>query len=160
MPEESTPPPEPLVQLGSHVLVELLDSSGETQQLEFDLVPDSSADFSRGYLGLSTPLAQAILSQPAGAVLPYQQADILQATVLSVAPPASLPLADLAQQREEAARKALQQVQQTAAMIFASSFSGKWGDYDPEGITHWEEPQPPETPTNGEGSQPPENPAG
>jgi hypothetical protein len=143
---QDSSPPEPLVQIGSHVLVELLDSSGEAQQLEFDLVPDVSADFSRGYLGLSTPLAQAILGQPAGAVLPYDQADILQVKILSVAPPASLPLADLAQQREEAARKALQQVQQTSAMIFASSFSGKWGDYDPEGIAHWEEPQPPETP--------------
>lgn len=150
MSQVPTPPLESLVQLGSHVLVELLDSAGETQQLEFDLVPDASADFSRGYLGASTPLAQAILGQPAGAVLPYRQADILQVKILSLAPPASLPLADLAQQREEAARKALQQVQQTSAMIFASSFSGKWGDYDPEGITHWEEPQPPETPTNGE----------
>jgi hypothetical protein len=131
--------PSPLVQLGSHVLVELLDSSGETQQLEFDLVPDESADFSRGYLGLSTPLAKTILNQPAGALIPYRQADILSVKILSLTPPASLPLADLAQQREEAARKALQQVQQTSAMIFASSFSGKWGDYDPEGITHWEE---------------------
>jgi len=23
-------------------------------------------------------------------------------------------------------------------MIFASSFSGKWGDYDPQGIEKWE----------------------
>jgi hypothetical protein len=146
MSDQPTTPPETLVRLGSHVLVELLDSSGETQQLKFDLVPDTSADFSRGYLGLSTPLAQAILNQPAGAALPYQQADILQVKILSVTAPASLPFADLAQQREEAARKALQQVQQTSAMIFASSFSGKWGDYDPDGITHWEEPQPPDDP--------------
>ena len=72
-----TQAPPPTVQPGSHVVVELLAASGETQQLEFDLVPDGSADFSRGYLGLSTPLAETILNQPAGAVLPYQQADIL-----------------------------------------------------------------------------------
>jgi hypothetical protein len=132
----------PTVQLGSHVRVELLDTTGETQQLEFDLVPDASADFSRGYLGVTTPLAQAILDQPAGATLPYRQADILQVRILSLTPSTPLPLADLAQQREEAARKALQQVEQTNAMIFASSFSGKWGDYDPDGITHWEEPHP------------------
>jgi hypothetical protein len=29
-------------------------------------------------------------------------------------------------------------------MIFASSFSGKWGNYDPDGITHWEETPPDE----------------
>jgi len=129
----------PTVQPGSHVVVELLADSGETQQLEFDLVPEGSADFSRGYLGLTTPLAQAILDQPAGVTLPYHQADILQVRIITVTDSAPLPLADLAQQREEAARKALQQVQRTDAMIFASSFSGKWGDYDPEGIAHWEE---------------------
>ena len=137
-----TQAPPPTVQPGSHVVVELLAASGETQQLEFDLVPEESADFSRGYLGLTTPLAQAILNQPAGATLPYQQADILQVRIISVSDPAPLPLADLAQQREEAARKALQQAQRTDAMIFASSFSGKWGDYDPDGITHWEETHP------------------
>ena len=131
--------PSPTVQPGSHVLVELLDASGETQQLEFDLVPDGSADFSRGYLGLSTPLAQALLNQPAGAVLPYQQADILQVTILSLTPSASLPLANLAQQRQEAARQALQQVQRRDAMTFASSFSGKWGDYDPKAFGEEEE---------------------
>jgi hypothetical protein len=142
MQDDSSPPPEITVQPGSHVLVELLDTSGETQQLEFDLVPDQAADFSRGYLGLSTPLAQAILDQPAGATLPYKQADIAQVRILSVVPSGSLPIADLAQQREEAARKALQQIQRTDAMIFASSFSGKWGNYDPDGITHWEETHP------------------
>jgi hypothetical protein len=139
MSDQPTPQQESLVQPGSHVLVALLSDSGETQQLEFDLVPDSSADFSRGYLGLSTPLARAILGQPAGAEIPYQQADIIQVRVLSLTPAENIPLADLARQREDAARKALQQVQQTSAMIFASSFSGKWGDYDPDGIAHWEE---------------------
>ena len=144
MPENPTHPPELTIKLGSHVLVELLDATGESQPLEFDIVPDQAADFSRGYLGLSTPLAQAILNQPEGAKLPYHQADILEVRILSVTRSTSLPLADLAQQREEAARKALQQVQRTDAMIFASSFSGKWGDYDPEGITHWEETHPPD----------------
>ncbi len=142
MQEQPSPPPPPTVQPGSHVVVELISATGEIQQLEFDLVPEESADFSRGYLGITTPLAKTILNQPAGATLPYQQADILQVRIISVTDSAPLPLADLAQQREEAARKALQQVQRTDAMIFASSFSGKWGDYDPDGIAHWEETHP------------------
>ena len=146
MSEQAAPQPEIVAHLGSHVLVELLDASGEAQPLEFDIVPDQAADFSHGYLGLSTPLAQAILEKPAGVTVPYRQADILQVRILSVAPSTSLPIADLAQQREEAARKALQQVQQTSAMIFASSFSGKWGDYDPDGIAHWEETHPSDDP--------------
>ncbi len=127
------------VQPGTHVVVELLDAHGESEQLEFDLVPDQAADFSRGYLGAGTPLAKAILNKPAGATLPYRQADILQVRVISVAPAESLPVDDLTQQREQAARKALEQVQRTNAILFASSFSGKWGDYDPDGIEHWDD---------------------
>jgi hypothetical protein len=29
--------------------------------------------------------------------------------------------------------------QRTNAEIFASSFSGKWGDYDPQGMAGWSE---------------------
>jgi hypothetical protein len=129
----------PTVQPGTHVVVELLDAHGESEQLEFDLVPDQAADFSRGYLGEGTPLARAILNKPAGATVPYRQADVLQVRILSVAPSGSLPVDDLTQQREQAARKALEQVQRTNAILFASSFSGKWGDYDPDGIQHWDE---------------------
>jgi len=129
----------PTVQPGTHVSVELLAADGEAQRLEFDLVPDQAADFSRGYLGVGTPLAKAILNKPAGATVPYRQADILQVRILSVAPAETLPVDDLTHQREQAARKALEQVQRTNAILFASSFSGKWGDYDPDGITHWDE---------------------
>ena len=139
MQEQASPPPEITVQPGTHIVVELLAASDETQSLEFDIVPDQAADFSRGYLGFTTPLAQAILDKPAGVTVPYRQADILTVRVLSVSLSTSLPIQDLAQQRQEAASKALQQVQRTDAMIFASSFSGKWGDYDPDGIAHWEE---------------------
>jgi hypothetical protein len=33
-------------------------------------------------------------------------------------------------------------VDQTNAINFASSFSGKWGDYDPAGVEKWEEAEP------------------
>ena len=128
------------VQAGMHVVVELLSTADQPQRLEFDIVPDQAADFSRGYLGVGTPLARAILNKPAGVSIPYRQADILQVRILSVSPAGSLPVEDLAQQREQAARKALEQVQRTNAILFASSFSGKWGDYDPDGIQHWDEP--------------------
>lgn len=130
----------PTVQPGTHVVVELLSAGDQPQRLEFDLVPDQAADFSHGYLGVGTPLARAILNKPVGVTVPYRQADILQVRILSVAFAESLPVEDLTQQRQQAARKALQQVQRTNAILFASSFSGKWGDYDPEGIQHWEEP--------------------
>jgi hypothetical protein len=129
----------PTVQVGAHVIVELLSAEGQAQRLEFDIVPDQAADFSRGYLSASTPLAKAILNKPAGVTIPYRQADILQVHILSVSPTVPLPVDDLTQQRKQAARKALEQVQRTNAILFASSFSGKWGDYDPDGIDHWDE---------------------
>lgn len=35
-------------------------------------------------------------------------------------------------------RKAVAEVERRDAILFASSFSGKWGDYDPSGMEHWE----------------------
>ena len=125
-------------QTGMHVVVELITSSGENERLEFDIVPDQLADFASGYLSESTPLAKAIWKKPAGAILPYRQGDIVRLRILSVRASETAPTAESAQQREAAARKAVADVERTNAIIFASSFSGKWGDYDPEGMEHWD----------------------
>ena len=53
------------VALGTHVEVELIDEAGVSERLAFDLVPDEQADFANGFLGVGTPLAQAILGQTA-----------------------------------------------------------------------------------------------
>jgi hypothetical protein len=60
--------------------------------------------------------------------------------ILSVEIAQSWPAGDSALPRQEAMRKARQQVDRTNAILFASSFSGKWGDYDPGGIDHWDDP--------------------
>lgn len=125
---------------GTHVVVELLDAAGEIQRLEFDIVPDKMADFSRGFLGEGTPLARLIRNQPAGALLPFRTEETLQVRILSVDVARSWPAEDSALPRQEAMRKAQQQVERANAILFASSFSGKWGDYDPSGIDHWDEP--------------------
>lgn len=127
------------VQTGTHVVVELLGSHGESERLEFIIVPDKIADFPRGFLGEGTHLAQAILKKPAGAVVAYRTEDIHQVRILSVTATTSLPDEGLARQRADALRKARDQIERTNAIIFASSFSGKWGDYDPGGIDHWDE---------------------
>lgn len=126
-------------QTGMHVVVELLDDAGGSEHLEFDIVPDKSADFMRGYLGEGTPLAKAIWGKPAGIRIPYRQADIAGLRILAVTPAETTPAENTAQQREAAMRKAMADVERTNAILFASSFSGKWGDYDPSGMEHWEE---------------------
>ena len=124
--------------LGTHVAIELLDASGGREQLEFDIVPDAAADLAKGFLGEGTPLARAIQGQLAGSDLPYRQADIVRARILSVSPARAAPDAEAAQRQDAVLRKAVEEAQRTDAIVFASSFSGKWGDYDPDGIEHWQ----------------------
>jgi hypothetical protein len=128
------------VATGTHVAVELLDTSGRSERLEFDIVPDAVADLASGFLGEGTPLARAMQGKPAGSDLPYKQADIVRVRVLSVAPARSSPDAEAAQQQDAVVRKAVEEAERTDAILFASSFSGKWGDYDPEGMDHWKTP--------------------
>jgi hypothetical protein len=116
-----------------HIVLELITDDGETEQHEFDLVADRSADYARGFLGESTPLAQAILGQPAGHTLLYQNADIRAVRILAVTPSQAVP-EDAEARRQETLRKVVRQSDSTNAIIFASSFSGKWGDYDPTGL--------------------------
>ena len=139
MTEISSTNPGLTAQIGTHVVVELIAASGASERVEFDIVPDPLADFASGFLGEGTPLAKAIWRKPAGAGLPYRQGDIVRLRVLSVTASQATPTAESAQQREAAARKAIADVERTNAILFASSFSGKWGNYDPEGIEHWED---------------------
>jgi hypothetical protein len=121
------------------VEIELVYRNGETERLGFDLVPDQQADFESGFLGESTPLAQNILDNPVGETVPYLSEDILAVRILSVGVIRSTPSDEAAARRAESIRKAVADSQRTSAMIFASSFSGKWGDYDPGGIEKWED---------------------
>ena len=118
---------------GMHVAIAFITGAGE-EQLEFDIVPDENADFARGYLGQGTPLAQSIMGKPAGAVVPYEVEDVDEVKVLSVAPSQVAPPKDVKARRQETLRKAVEESDRTNAVIFASSFSGKWGDYDPTGF--------------------------
>ena len=120
--------------LGTYVELELVCELGN-ERVSFNIVPDKSADYEHGFLGVGTPLAQAILGRIAGQVVPYRAGDIREVKTLSVSPSSNMPPSDTAAKREATIQKALEQADRTNAMIFASSFSGKWGDYDPDGIT-------------------------
>jgi hypothetical protein len=132
-----------LTGVGMHVSIALLLESGE-DRLEFDIVPDESADFARGFLGQGTRLAQAILGQPAGAEVPYAADDVHTVRILAVSPAQSAPPQDVQARRQAVIRKAVDQSDRTNAVIFASSFSGKWGDYDPTGFLNEEEEEDPD----------------
>ncbi len=117
----------------THVQVELVDEAGDVERLEFDIVPDAQADFSQGFLGIGTPLAQAILGQTAGSTVPYPVGDMAQARILSVTLDVRAPSGDVEAKRQAVLRQALAQAEQVSDMAFALAVGSKWGDYDPGG---------------------------
>lgn len=120
--------------VGRHVELELKYQDGEVEKASLDVVADAAADFERGFLGESAPLAKAITGHQAGETIPYRAGDIVQVRILSVSAQLSAKPEDLSARREEATRKAVHDANQTSAILFASSMNSKWGDYDPEGI--------------------------
>jgi hypothetical protein len=129
------------VAMGSHVEVELISESGENERLALDIVPDTEADFSAGFLGVGTPLARAILGQHAGSTVPYPMGDITQVKVLTVAVSSRDPIEDVAADRQAVIQRAVSKSDLADAVRFALTVDQKWGDTDPEGIaSNWEEP--------------------
>lgn len=118
--------------VGRHVTLDLRYSDGEVERLELDVVTDKQADFSRGFLGESTPLAQAILGKTAGTDILYQAGDIAGVRVIAVLPELSAEPQDLSSRREALERKAASDSDRTSTVIYASSMNSKWGDYDPK----------------------------
>ena len=133
-----TPKPEPKkhsADLGMQVEIDLVTIDG-TDRLEMEIVPDNYADFTLGYLGISTPLARTILGRKAGETIPYPVEGGIAVRLIHVAPSQKAPPTEIAERRQAVLRKAVDQSDHTNAVLFASSFSGKWGDYDPDSITN------------------------
>jgi hypothetical protein len=117
------------VGVGVHVEVELIDEAGNVEPLAFVLVNENAADFEQGFLGVDTPLGKAIRGKFAGSVIPYQMGDIARVRIVCVQPARARP-ADAAARRQAVLQKALSDAERTNAEMFASSYSGKWGDYN------------------------------
>jgi Transcription elongation factor, GreA/GreB, C-term len=130
-----------VVRIGTRVEVELVNDSGGAEPLAFDIVPESAADFSAGFLGAGTPLAQAILGERVGRVLSYKLADVMAVRILSVKPSERAPEAGAAEAREAVLREAVNKSNLEDAVRLALTVDVKWGDYDPEGIEpNWSGP--------------------
>ena len=127
-----------VVSLGCQVDIEIQYETGEIELLSFSIVPDTAADFVRGFLGAGTPLARALLGQPAGSVLSYQVGDARQVRVLQISASSTPAPQGVEARRKEVEEKAVREAEKVNAMIFASAMNSKWGDYDPQGIDHWD----------------------
>ncbi len=123
-----------VVNIGSHIELHFIDREGKKEKLSFDIVPDEAADFSHGYLGAGTPLAKALVGEKAGVTIPYLKDDIYAIEILSVTPSKNKSFDNTQEKRQAKLNKAIHEVEHTSAVVFASSFSGKWGDYDPDSL--------------------------
>lgn len=132
------------VRTGMQVEIELMDQAGSTERQTFVIVPTKFADYAHGLLGEGTPLAQALMGHAVGDELPYRLDDIVRLRVLALSPFSSGSISEAAEQRTAEFRKALADLEKRNAAAFAASFSGKWGDYDPDGVEKWDDRPKPE----------------
>lgn len=132
---------ETLVAENTRVEVELVAQDKTREKLQLTLVADNAADFDKGLLGISTPLAQAILGHAAGETLDYKRGDIVKVKLLSVQPSNTAVAQDAVEQREESLRRARDKAEHANMVAFALTFDSKWGDYDPTNIQeNWDVP--------------------
>lgn len=144
------------VTIGTRVEVELVDQAGGRERLAFDVVPDSTADFSAGFLGASTPLVRAILGHRAGDVVPYRLADMAEVRILAVSASQRQPNKNTPAERDAVIRNAISRSDLEDAVRLALTVNVKWGDYDPEGLTSgWDRAA--KTPDDGDESGPESN---
>jgi len=123
-----------LVGLGTHVEVELIDETGASEALAFDLVPDEQADFANGFLGAGTPLAQAIAGKCAGEVVTCALGDVVSVRVVNVTAAERVQEEDVAAKRQAVIEQAVAESERISDMVFALAVGSKWGDYDPGGV--------------------------
>jgi hypothetical protein len=128
--------PDARVQPGCHIALDLLSRSGERERLSFDLVPDSQADYQAGFLGISTPLAKAILGEKAGITIPYFTEELMAVEIISIRASTRSADKDAAEQRQAAIQEAKDQIEFTNAVLFAASMNTKWGAYDADGLDY------------------------
>ncbi len=117
------------VELGMHVEVELIAEDGSVEPMAFDVVAEGAAAIEAGLLAVSAPLVQALRGKPAGSLVAYQRGDIRRVRVLRVRPSQQPADAAAAERLRAAVEEARRKAERTNADMFASSFSGKWGDY-------------------------------
>lgn len=125
---------------GCRVAIELIGVDQSREKMAFQIVPDELADFPRGFVGESTPLAKALIGHTAGETVAYPVDDIREVVILGVEVAEGLPDRSVIERREAVLRKALRQSELANLISFAASFNSKWGNYDPESLVdEWEQ---------------------
>jgi len=119
------------VLVGTSVALELVDGNGSVEPLVLAIVEDKEADFDAGRLGISTPMARAIIGRQAGSDVPYVMGDIRHVHIKSIAWTQRREDAEsAAEQRRSAVEEARRRAVRTLSENVATSMNNKWGSYD------------------------------
>jgi len=122
------------VKLGTQIELELIYRSDQKETLLIDLVLDLQSDIKNGYLGISTPLAKAILGETSGIAVPYFTNELQAVKILTIQKTIRDPDTSISSRRGKAIQKTLAEIEFRNAILFASSANTKWGSYDDEGL--------------------------
>ena len=121
----------PSVTLGAQVQLELIDLRGGRDPLSVQIVADSAADMANNLLGEGTPLGRAIMGRRAGDVVPYKVGELKEVRILAITS-GQAPSGDLTERRAATREKMIKDADKTSRLIFGSTFSSKWGGYEPD----------------------------
>jgi len=97
------------VQSGCCVEIEMIYRSGNREPLIFDLVSDEQADFENGFIGVSTPLANALIGESCGYVIPYFTPEFLAIQIISIQKSSRTPETNKYLSRKESIEETLEQ---------------------------------------------------
>jgi len=127
----SSRPAKQRVALKTRVQAHLVGPEGEPEALEFDIVPDAEADYERGFLGVSTPLARAIMGHAEGDTVRYRAEGVTAVRIVKVTASATTAAPNREAERQAVIDKAVAQSEILNDAAFALAAGSKWGDYDP-----------------------------
>jgi hypothetical protein len=130
-----------IVQLGCHVEIELVFRTGKRENLGFDLVPDWQADYQNGFVGMSAPIADAIIGERCGYLIPFFTEEFQAIQILSIKKSNRKPEGNIPVSRKASIQEILKQIEFRDAVLFASSTDTKWGSYDADSLDYakWKE---------------------
>jgi hypothetical protein len=124
------------IKLGDRVAFDLIFRSGKREYLEFIIVDESIANPEARLLSCKSPLAQVILGEKVGSVIPYFTDELMAIQILTITLGPEFPLLYATREREERMREILSQIEFRDALLFASSSNSKWGNYDADGMNY------------------------
>ncbi len=120
--------------VGSRVSVELVNANGTGEPYMFVLAPDEGADITADLISTESPLGQAVRGRFEGDVVPYAMGDVRSVRIIAVADAELTIDSDAAERRQAVLDEARRKAERTNAELFASSYSGKWGDYNTDEV--------------------------